>query len=118
MCGGAGRDDGSKCWWLVAGTLVTYLLNDMGEPYMLLANNAAHTRNLLNNPKVESAAFVEAPVPVPLELLPLELKATHTRRLLNNARSRSTSRTPRARARRALASRLSAKFRRSRRQQN
>jgi len=34
------------------GTLVTYLLNDKGEPYMLLANNAAHTRNILNNPKV------------------------------------------------------------------
>lgn len=34
------------------GTLVTYLLNESGEPYMLLANNAAHTRNLLNNPKV------------------------------------------------------------------
>jgi len=34
------------------GTLVTYLLNEKGEPYMLLANNAAHTRNLQNNPKV------------------------------------------------------------------
>jgi hypothetical protein len=42
-----------------AGTLVTYLLNDKGEPYMLLANNAAHTRNLLNNPKV--ALYVQNP---------------------------------------------------------
>lgn len=41
------------------GTLVTYLLNDKGEPYMLLANNAAHTRNLLNNPKV--ALYVQNP---------------------------------------------------------
>ena len=42
-----------------AGTLVTYLLNDKWEPYMLLANNAAHTRNLLNNPKV--ALYVQNP---------------------------------------------------------
>jgi hypothetical protein len=49
--------------WLIAvgeaGTLVTYLLNESGEPYMLLANNAAHTRNLLNNPKV--ALYVQNP---------------------------------------------------------
>ena len=42
------------------GTLVTYLLNDLGQPYMLLANNAAHTRNLLNNPKV--ALYVQNPM--------------------------------------------------------
>ena len=46
-------------WAWTAGTLVTYLLNDKGEPYMLLANNAAHTRNLLNNPKV--ALYVQNP---------------------------------------------------------
>lgn len=41
------------------GTLVTYLLNEKGEPYMLLANNAAHTRNVLNNAKV--ALYVQNP---------------------------------------------------------
>lgn len=42
------------------GTLVSYLLNDIGEPYMLLANNAVHSRNIGGNAKV--ALYVQNPV--------------------------------------------------------
>jgi len=41
------------------GTLVSYLLNDDGQPFMLLAKNAAHTRNIAGNPKV--ALYVQNP---------------------------------------------------------
>mmetsp|Transcript_12215 Transcript_12215/g.19194 ORF Transcript_12215/g.19194 Transcript_12215/m.19194 type:complete len:395 (+) Transcript_12215:431-1615(+) len=41
------------------GTLVSYLLNEKGQPYMLLAKNAAHTRNIGGNPKV--AMYVQDP---------------------------------------------------------
>lgn len=41
------------------GTLVSYLLNDDGQPFMLLAKNAAHTRNIDGNPKV--ALYVQNP---------------------------------------------------------
>ncbi|EKX32021.1 hypothetical protein GUITHDRAFT_156432 [Guillardia theta CCMP2712] len=41
------------------GTLVSYLLNEEGQPYMLLANNAAHTRNIMANPK--TALYVQNP---------------------------------------------------------
>uniref|UniRef100_A0A7S0YXK3 CREG-like beta-barrel domain-containing protein n=1 Tax=Hemiselmis tepida TaxID=464990 RepID=A0A7S0YXK3_9CRYP len=34
------------------GTLVSYLLNSEGVPVMLLANNAAHTRNIASNNRV------------------------------------------------------------------
>jgi len=41
------------------GTLVSYLLNENGEPYMLLANNAVHSRNIGGNAKV--ALYVQNP---------------------------------------------------------
>jgi len=41
------------------GTLVSYLINENGEPCMLLANNAVHSRNIAANPKV--ALYVQNP---------------------------------------------------------
>lgn len=38
---------------------MSYLLNDDGQPFMLLAKNAAHTRNIDGNPKV--ALYVQNP---------------------------------------------------------
>ena len=38
---------------------MSYLLNEEGQPYMLLANNAAHTRNIMANPK--TALYVQNP---------------------------------------------------------
>ena len=46
------------------GTLVSYLLNDIGEPYMLLANNAVHSRNIGGNAKVFNISTVSGGIPL------------------------------------------------------